>query len=61
MSFCYKSIRRDTTGSSCNLASGFTDAVAETGKVDTKTIDAWRRVVRTGAVVGHTDTLATPA
>jgi len=44
-----------------NLASGFADAVVETGKVDAKTIDAWRRVVRTGAVVGHTDTLATPA
>ena len=44
-----------------DLASDFADAVAETGKVDAKAIDAWRRAVHTGAVVGHTDTLATPA
>jgi SAM-dependent methyltransferase len=43
------------------LASGFADAVSETGKVDAKTIDTWRQVTRTGAIVGHTDTLATPA
>jgi SAM-dependent methyltransferase len=44
-----------------DLASGFADAVAETRKVDAGTIDAWRRVQRTGAIVGHTDTLAMPA
>jgi hypothetical protein len=43
------------------LASGFADAVSETGTIDAKTVDAWRRVAHTGAVVGHTDTLAMPA
>ena len=43
-----------------DLAAGFAGAVAETGKVDTATIAAWRAVMRTGAVVGHTDTLALP-
>jgi SAM-dependent methyltransferase len=43
------------------LASGFADAVRETGTVDTKSIDAWAKVMRTGAEVGHTDTLAFPS
>ena len=42
------------------LAAGFADAVRETGQVDAPTIAAWRAVTRTGAVVGHTDTLALP-
>jgi SAM-dependent methyltransferase len=42
------------------LAAGFADAVSETGKLDSRTIDAWRRAPHTGAVVGHTDTLAIP-
>jgi len=42
------------------LADGFAGAVRETGKVDAKTIDAWMKVVRTGAETGHTDTLALP-
>jgi SAM-dependent methyltransferase len=43
------------------LASGFAGAVRETGIVDAKSIDAWARIVRTGAEVGHTDTLAFPS
>jgi SAM-dependent methyltransferase len=43
------------------LASGFAAAVRETGKIDGKSIDAWAKVVRTGAEVGHTDTLALPS
>jgi hypothetical protein len=43
-----------------DLASGFATAAAETGQVDPEAIAAWRTVVRTGAVVGHTDTLAIP-
>lgn len=43
-----------------DLAAGFADAVAETGALPAAEIQAWRRVVRTGAVVGHTDTLALP-
>ena len=42
------------------LANGFADAVAETGRVDAATLAAWRAAPRTGAVVGHTDTLALP-
>ena len=42
------------------LASGFAGAVGETGRVDAGRIAAWRAVVRTGAIVGHTDTLALP-
>lgn len=42
------------------LASGFARAVAETGKVDKTTLEAWRKVARTGAETGHTDTLAVP-
>lgn len=43
-----------------DLAEGFAGAVAETGKVDATTIAGWRAITRTGAVVGHTDTLALP-
>ena len=43
------------------LAAGFADAVRETGQVDAPTIAAWRTVIRTGAIVGHTDTLALPS
>lgn len=42
------------------LATGFAEAVGETGQVDDKTLAAWRAVARTGAHVGHTDTLAMP-
>jgi SAM-dependent methyltransferase len=44
-----------------DLASGFVGAVRETGAVDAKSVDAWARIVRTAAEVGHTDTLAFPA
>lgn len=43
------------------LAAGFASAARETAAVDNKTVDAWLRVARTGAVVGHTDTLAVPS
>lgn len=43
------------------LAQGYVDAVRETGKVDAATLAAWADVTRTGAVVGHTDTLAVPS
>jgi SAM-dependent methyltransferase len=42
------------------LAQGFARAVAETGAVAAATLAAWRSLKRTGAVVGHTDTLALP-
>lgn len=42
------------------LAAGFAGAVGEIGKVAAASIDSWRRIARTGAVVGHTDTLALP-
>ena len=42
------------------LAAGFAAAVAETDKIDAPTIAAWRALTRTGAIVGHTDTLALP-
>ena len=44
-----------------DLATGFAGAVAETGAVPPETLAGWRRVPHTGAVVGHTDTLALPA
>jgi SAM-dependent methyltransferase len=44
-----------------DLASGFADAVAETGDVAVGVIANWRGIARIGAVVGHTDTLAVPA
>jgi SAM-dependent methyltransferase len=43
------------------LATGFADAVRETGQIDAATIAQWRAVSRTGAVVGHADTLALPS
>ncbi|MFM9848814.1 MAG: class I SAM-dependent methyltransferase [Hyphomicrobiaceae bacterium] len=43
------------------LASGFAGAVRETGAVDAKSIETWAKVMRTGAEVGHTDTLAFPS
>ena len=42
------------------LAAGFAEAVRETGQVDASTIAQWRAVTRTGAIVGHADTLALP-
>lgn len=44
-----------------DLAQGFAGAVAQTGWVDAGTLAAWRTITRSGAVVGHTDTLALPA
>ncbi|MFV0297209.1 MAG: class I SAM-dependent methyltransferase [Hyphomicrobiaceae bacterium] len=44
-----------------DLAPGFASAAGETGRVDADTIRAWSSVPRTGAIVGHTDTLALPA
>lgn len=41
-----------------DLAAGFAAAGAETGEVPAETIAGWRGITRTGAVVGHTDTLA---
>ena len=43
-----------------DLATGYAGAVAETGLVDARTISDWSSIARTGAVVGHTDTLAFP-
>ena len=43
------------------LATGFAAAVGETGKVDKRTLDDWKKLVHTGAETGHTDTLAVPA
>ncbi len=43
-----------------DLANGFAEAARETGLVDEPTIAAWRAITRTGAVVGHADTLALP-
>jgi hypothetical protein len=40
------------------LADGFAAAVRETGRLDAAIIADWLSVRRTGAVVGHTDTLA---
>lgn len=42
------------------LAKGFAQAVAETGAVDARTIEAWSKTSHTGAETGHTDTLAVP-
>jgi hypothetical protein len=42
------------------LALGFATAAAETGAIDAATLASWRGVARTGAVVGHADTLALP-
>lgn len=43
-----------------DLARGFAAAVEETGAVDAATLTGWRQLERTGAVVGHADTLALP-
>jgi SAM-dependent methyltransferase len=43
-----------------SLQSGFADAVSEAGPVDAATLAAWRGIDRTGAIVGHADTLALP-
>jgi SAM-dependent methyltransferase len=43
------------------LARGFAEAVRETGQVDAQVIADWFAIPRTGAVVGHTDTLALPS
>lgn len=50
----------DDAGLIADLATGFAGAVEETGRLDAKTIGAWHAVKRTGAIVGHTDTLALP-
>ena len=42
------------------LAKGFADAVAETGKVSPEELAQWRAQKHTGCIVGHADTLATP-
>jgi len=43
------------------LARSFAEAAAETGLVDASIIAAWRALSRSGAIVGHTDTLALPS
>jgi len=43
-----------------DLADGFASAVAETGRMDASVLASWSALLRTGAVVGHTDTLAMP-
>lgn len=42
------------------LQAGHARAVAETGAVDQKTLERWAAMKRTGAFIGHTDTLAMP-
>jgi SAM-dependent methyltransferase len=42
------------------VARGFAAAAAETGTLDAAALASWRGLARTGAVVGHTDTLALP-
>jgi SAM-dependent methyltransferase len=42
------------------LATGFANAVKENRGVDVRTINGWLDTNRTGAYVGHTDTLARP-
>jgi SAM-dependent methyltransferase len=42
------------------VQTGHAAAVTETGTVDEKTLNAWASRVVTGAVIGHTDTLAFP-
>jgi len=43
------------------LALSFAAAVAETGLVNASTIASWRALARSGAIIGHTDTLALPS
>jgi SAM-dependent methyltransferase len=40
------------------LAAGFAEAARETGRVDPQAVAAWLANPRTGAIVGHSDTLA---
>ena len=47
-------------GLSPELAAGFAGAVRETELVASAVVDAWSRIARTSAVVGHADTLALP-
>jgi len=42
------------------LIPGFADAVVQTGLVPAEKMASWLKVPRTGALVGHTDTLALP-
>lgn len=42
------------------LAGGYAQAVNETGRVGADAVNAWSAIVRSGCVVGHTDTLALP-
>lgn len=42
------------------LVRGYAFAAAETGEVDTSTIEGWVKVSRTGAEIGHTDIFAAP-
>ena len=42
------------------LAAGFAQAVRETKLIPEARIGDWLAVTRTGAMVGHTDTLALP-
>lgn len=43
------------------LVRGHAMAAGETGLVDIKTLEAWVKVQRNGAMIGHTDTYAAPA
>jgi len=43
-----------------DLAMGFADAAAETGRIEATVLSNWRAVARTGAVVGHRDMMALP-
>lgn len=43
-----------------DLAVGFAGAVRETGRVPAAAVETWLETRRTGAIVGHTDTLALP-
>jgi SAM-dependent methyltransferase len=43
------------------LAMSYAAAVAQTGRVNAATIAAWGAISRTGAIVGHADTLALPS
>ncbi len=43
-----------------DLAHGFADAAAETGRIPPADVASWRGITRHAAIVGHTDTLAIP-
>lgn len=51
---------RDDAALIADLQSGTAAAVAETRRVDARTLDAWVAKPRTAAEIGHTDTLAFP-